>query len=203
MIGGFNKNIDEQVCCLEKIINGNKTLVSILKILDEYSKVNKSFSNYYVGAGGVNQTVFNYYHRFDLENGIKDYDIVYFDEDVSYEAEDVIIKDLEKLLKDVDCVVDIKNQARVHLWYEKKFGLFMKQSFSVEESISRWGTTITCIGIRYSNNKFIVYCPYGLNDLFSMTIRPVKLQFTEIQYLDKCARWKEKWPKLNILDWNE
>ena len=39
------------------------------------------FKNWYVGAGGVNQTVFNYYHGYECDYGIKDYDIVYFDED--------------------------------------------------------------------------------------------------------------------------
>jgi len=50
--------------------------------------------NYYLAAGAVNQTVFNYYHDFPLDQGIKDFDIVYFDPDVSYEKEDEWIKKL-------------------------------------------------------------------------------------------------------------
>lgn len=45
---------------------------------------------------------------------------------------------------------------------------------SVEDAISRWGTTITCIGVRLEENKLKICSPYGLEDLFSLIIRPVK-----------------------------
>ena len=95
MIEGKNKSLEEQLIVLEEILKKNDKLMSILKVLETYSLENPSFSNWYVGAGGVNQTVFNYYHGFEIDYGIKDYDIVYFDSDTSYEAEDKIIKDLE------------------------------------------------------------------------------------------------------------
>ena len=96
MIDGRNKSFDEQLIVLEEILRKNDKLIRLLEILEDYSLENPSFSNWYVGAGGVNQTVFNYYHGYDIDYGIKDYDIVYFDTDTSYEAEDLIIKDLEK-----------------------------------------------------------------------------------------------------------
>ena len=47
---------------------------ALLKILEE-----DELENYYVTAGCINQTVFNYYHDYEIDYGIKDYDIVYFD----------------------------------------------------------------------------------------------------------------------------
>lgn len=99
MLVGVNKSINEQLVVLEEILMKSEKIVNVLKILESYALENKDFSNYYLSAGCINQTIFNYYHNFELDYGIKDFDIVYFDKDVSYEKEDIIIKDLEKLLK--------------------------------------------------------------------------------------------------------
>ena len=58
--------------------------------------------NWYLGAGGVVQTVWNMKHGFDPEHGIKDYDLVYYDaNDTSYEGEDVFIQKGKELFKDI------------------------------------------------------------------------------------------------------
>ena len=62
MLDGLNKSIDVQLEVFEKIISKNKKLMKILDILESYALENPRFKNWYVGAGGVNQTVFNYYH---------------------------------------------------------------------------------------------------------------------------------------------
>lgn len=201
MLEGKDKAIDIQLDILEKILSKNNKLMNVLRILEKYAEKNSKFKNYYLGAGGVNQTVFNYYHGFDLNYGIKDFDIVYFDDDESYEAEDKIIKDLTEKLKAVECCFDIKNQARVYLWYNEKYGTNRKKYQSVEDAIGSWGATITCVGVRLENGKLKVYCPYGLNDIFSMTVRPVKKDFTKEQYVSRANRWKDKWEKLNIIEW--
>ena len=201
MLDGLNKSIDIQLEVFEKIISKNEKLMKILDVLEKYALENPNFKNWCVGAGGVNQTVFNYYHGYEGDYGIKDYDIVYFDEDTSYEAEDVIIKDLEERLKNIDVVSDIKNQARVHIWYNPKYGTNREPYTSCEDAVSSWGSTVTCIGIRKENGQLIVYCPYGLNDLFSLTIRPVKRYFDKESYEARCKRWKAKWDKLNIIEW--
>lgn len=201
MLDAVNKSIDIQLDVLEKILMQNEKLVETLKVLEDYAKENSSFGNYYLAAGGINQTVFNYYHEYDLNYGIKDFDIVYYDNDVSYEAEDVIIKDLVKKLGNIDGSFDIKNQARVHIWYNEKYGTNRKQYTSVEDAISCWGATVTCIGVRFENHKLKVYCPYGLNDVFSMIIRPVKQDFEKESYEARSKRWKEKWKKLTVIEW--
>ena len=201
MLEGKDKTIDEQVDILNKILMKNEKLVSVLKILEKYAQENPDFKNYYLGAGGVNQTIFNYYHGYDLNYGIKDFDIVYFDSDESYEKEDVIIHDLLERLKDVDVCVDVKNQARVYIWYKEKYGVERVPYSGVEDAISSWGATITCIGVRLEKGKLKVCCPYGLNDIFSMIVRPVKKEFSKEQYDERAKRWKDKWEKLSIKEW--
>ena len=195
---GLNKSIDVQFELLKQILLKNEKLNRILEILS-----NSELKDYYVAAGCINQTVFNYYHDYDLEFGIGDIDIVYFDSDLSYEKEDRIICYVSDLLKDIPVQLDIKNEARVHLWYKDKYGKEIDPYISVEDAISSWGTSITCIGVRLENDKLVICAPYGLDDLFSMTIRPVKRQFTEDQYKIKTTKWKSKWPKLTIMPWGD
>jgi hypothetical protein len=74
-------------------------------------------------AGCLFQTVWNLKTGNDPEHGIKDYDIFYFDDhDLSWEAEDKVIRRGKALLGVLADKVDIKNEARVHLWYGEKFG---------------------------------------------------------------------------------
>ena len=193
-----SKNLNEQLKDLEEILFKNKTLKEILTRLEK-----SNLKNYYVGAGAINQTVFNYLHNFKIDANIKDYDIIYYDEDLSYEKEDLVIKYIKELLKDLDVDVDIKNQARVHLWYNKKYNDNRKPYTSLEDAVSRWGTTITCIGVRLEDDNLIVDAPYGLNDLFNMIIRPVKIDFKEEDYVKKVNKWKKNWPKLTIIPWKE
>lgn len=88
-LDGKDKSLQEQIEILQAILKQNKKLYQTLQILEQ-----SGLKNYYLAAGAVNQTVFNYYHDFPLDQGIKDFDIVYFDPDVSYEKEDEWIKKL-------------------------------------------------------------------------------------------------------------
>ena len=203
MLEGKNKSLNEQLLVLESILNKSKKIKEILRVLEQYSKENQDFKNYYLAAGCVNQTIFNYYHNYDLDYGIGDYDIVYYDEDTSYEKEDIIIKDLKERLKYLDLKFDIKNEKRVHIWYNEKYKTNRKEYESVEDAISKWGTTITCLGVRMENNKLIVCAPYGLNDLFNLILRPVKIDFTKEDYEKKATKWTSKWKLLKVIKYDE
>lgn len=191
----------DQINKLKQILEKNKNILEILNVLEEYSKENKDFTNYYLSAGCINQTVFNYLSGYKIESFIKDYDIAYFDPDTTYEKEDKIIKDLERKLKNINVSYDIKNQARVHIWYNEKYNANRKPYKSVEDAISKWSSTVTCIGVRKENNDLKVYAPYGLDDIFNMTIRPVKKEVTKEIYEMKAKDWKKRWNKLKIEEW--
>ncbi len=193
---GYRKCLTEQIIILEKILMKNEDLISILKVLESIG-----IDNCYVGAGSINQTVFNYYHDYSCNYGIKDYDIVYFDEDLSYEKEDKVIKKIKDKLGILSDMVDIKNEARVHLWYNEKYQTKREPYSSVEDAIASWGATITCVGVRIKNGKLEVYAPYGLEDIFGMIIRPVKKDFSKEMYDERASRWQKKWPMLKKIEW--
>ena len=158
--------------------------------------------NWYIGAGCIAQTVWNHFHGYSLESFISDVDLVYFDPtDLSFEAEDEKIKQAAEYFEGFSIPVDIKNQARVHLWYEERFGYKISPYQSVENAIDAWPTTSTAIAIRPYSPTYKVYAPYGLDDLFSLTVRPNKVQITKEIYETKCQKWGKCWPKLKFELW--
>ncbi|WJV29726.1 nucleotidyltransferase family protein [Rossellomorea sp. AcN35-11] len=98
--------------------------------------------------------------------------------------------------------LDVKNQARVHLWYEKKFGFSIKPYESLEEAIDSWPTTATALGVRLERGgSHKIYAPYDLEDLYSMIVRPNKRMITREIYEAKANKWKNKWPMLKVIPW--
>ena len=68
-------------------------------------------------AGCLFQTIWNLKSGDDPEHGIKDYDFFFDDRDLSWEAENEVIIRTRDLLSDLASKVEVKNQARVHLWH--------------------------------------------------------------------------------------
>jgi hypothetical protein len=194
---GFNNDLQFQMEQLEKIILSNEIIKDALKKASKMKLI-----NYYIGAGCIAQTVWNYQMKLELSNGISDIDIAYYDNlDLSLEAENSIIENISKSLMQCPIKLDIKNQARVHLWYKDHFGYDIKPINSVEDAINRWPTTATSIGVRLENGKLKIYSPFGLNDLFGMIVRANKAQITEEIYLQKANKWITKWPALTVIPW--
>jgi len=156
--------------------------------------------NWYLVAGCLAQTVWNHKHRYDLNYGISDYDLVYFDNsDISFEAEDKYIKKGKKIFGDIP--VEIRNQARVHLWFEKHFGYKIDPFPSVEDAIYQYPTTATAVGVRMENEELKIYAPYGLEDLMQLIVRPNKKKITEDIYNKKVEKWTQIWPMLKVVPW--
>ncbi|HET6156798.1 MAG TPA: nucleotidyltransferase family protein, partial [Dongiaceae bacterium] len=87
-------------------------------------------------AGCVYQALWNDIAGRPPQSAIKDYDIFYFDDaDLSWEAEDVVIQRGRVLFSDLDGLVEIRNQARVHLWYPQRFGGAYPALASAEDGI--------------------------------------------------------------------
>ena len=100
--------------------------------------------NWYVGAGCIAQTVWNKYHEYDLTKDITDIDLVYFDDnDLSYEAEDKIINAAKLKFSGIPISIDVKNQARVHLWYNKHFNYDIAPYSSIEDAICVYSPPIS------------------------------------------------------------
>lgn len=154
---------------------------------------------------GVLETASHSKIRELMTHEIKDFDLVYFDPDISYEAEDVFIRKGEELFKDIGIPVEIRNQARVHLWYGKRFGNNeIEPHVSTEDAIDRWPTTATSVGVRIEpTGAWRFYAPFGLDDLLGLVVRPNKRKVTQVIYDQKAERWKKAWPKLEVMTWQD
>lgn len=190
--------MDKQIEQLQKILRQNSKIQEILGKAPLLQ-----MPNWYLAAGCISQTVWNTLHGFDPNYGIKDYDLVYYDaSDISYDGEDSYVQKSKAIFGSLSGLVEIKNEARIHLWFEDCYGFKIDPYKSVEDAISSWSTTATCIGVRYANNKFEVFAPYGLDSVFEMTVRSVKRLFTKEMYESKVNRWMKLWPKLKVIPWD-
>jgi hypothetical protein len=192
-----NKDLAYQMVCLKEIIRLNFVLEDVFQ---QAPLLN--LEQYYIGAGCITQSIWNYLCGFPLDTGIKDIDFVYYDSDLSYDKECEVIETVKKLFSGLPFSIDIKNQARVHLWYEQHFGYPIKPYESLEDAINSWPTTATAIGLRRNaDGEYKIYAPFGLNDLFGLTVRANKVQITKEIYEKKANRWIAIWPELTVIPW--
>src|ERR1700757_2220363 len=103
-----------------------------------------------VFSGAVYQPVLNHLTGRQPDYGIKDYDLAYFDaSDLSYEAEDAAIRRVKAAFDEpLRSMVEIRNQARVHLWLETAFGEQYSPLSSSAEALERFVSPLFSVGIR-------------------------------------------------------
>jgi hypothetical protein len=171
-------------------------------ILDRFDAV--ALPDCWLVAGAVAQTVWNLAAGRAAGFSIKDVDLVYFGVDtLSADAEAAQEARLRRVFPGLTAKLDVKNQARVHLWYETVFGYPIPPYRSTEAAIATFPTLATCVGVRYCQGGFEICAPFGLDDLFDGIVRPNKRQITRPIYEAKTARWKSIWPALTILPWDD
>ena len=147
-------------------------------------------------AGCLFQAAWNRQSRRSVSWGVKDYDVFYFDEDLSWEAEDAGIQGVTRLTDDLGVSVEVRNQARVHLWYEQRFGTAYPRLTSARDGVDRYLVACTCIALDLANGE--LYAPFGLQELSEgiLRINPNNLQ--PGLFTDKARSYQARWPWLSI-----
>lgn len=154
-------------------------------------------------SGSVFQSVWNGLTGRDPAYGIADYDVFYFDPDTSYEAENAVIASCATTFADVAAEVQVRNQARVHLWYPQKFGRPYAPVSSAAEALTRFLAPCCAVGLRRTPGGPALAAPFGLDDLLAMVVRPnPALEGAGEQYDAKIARWRCCWPELTVHPWH-
>jgi uncharacterized protein len=104
-------------------------------------------------------------------------------------------------LDDRDLRAGIKDYE-IHLWSEDRFGVRGVPFTSCADAIDHFASTTCCVGItRSPTGELQVYAPHGLDDLFSMVLRPNPILAPREVYEAKAARWQREWPGLTVLPW--
>ena len=157
---------------------------------------------WYLTAGCLFQTVWNALSKREPAAGIRDYDLFYFDDtDLSWEAEDLTIRRAAEVFADLRVGVEVRNEARVHLWYERKFGVPCAPHRSSEAAIDSFAATTCCYGIRLMGDELEVYAPHGFGGLFGFVLRPNPVLAPREVYENRARRWSAEWPNLTVLPW--
>lgn len=152
----------------------------------------------WIVAGCLTQTAWNVQTGRALDYGINDYDVFYFDPDLSWEAEDRVIGDCRALSDRFGARIEIRNQARVHLWYPQKYGKPYTALSRATDGIDRFLTRCTQVGL--SSDGIHVYAPAGLNDVEGLIVHPnLTPNFSAEAYRTKSARWQALWPELKVI----
>ena len=156
-------------------------------------------------AGCLYQTVWNVLTGRERGTGIKDYDLIYFDDgDLSWAAEDRVIRRVATATSGCVSPVEVRNQARVHLWFEARFGTVYPRLYSADEAIRRYASIVHAIGVRLDgDDRLDVVAPFGLDDLFSMVIRPNYVLENAVSHTRKALRAQATWPEVIVVPWNE
>jgi hypothetical protein len=190
--------LDEQIAAFTAALTRNEVLIEVIK-----RAASLQLPDWYVTAGCLFQTIWNVTTGRAPAYGIRDYDIFYFDAgDLSWAAEDRVIKAAVETFAGLPADVEIRNEARVHLWYEEKFGVACAPYPSTEAAIDSFAATTCCLGVRPNpDGQWRIYAPHGLSDVFNLVLRPNPVLAPREVYETKAARWRQLWPELTVLDW--
>lgn len=157
---------------------------------------------WWLTAGAVFQNIWNAVDGRPPGYGVKDYDVFYFDDaDLSWGAEDRVIAAARELFSDLDADVEVRNQARVHLWYEGRFGTSIAPFTSATDAIGSFASTTCCVGITRQDEDVRLYAPYGLDDVFAMHLRPLRRIAPQHVYEAKVAQYGARWPSITSDAW--
>ena len=181
------------------IIYGVPTTMQVLRTIRDLG-----LPDAMIFSGAIYQPVWNHLTDRAPDYGIKDYDVAYHDaSDTSYEAEDVVIQRVatafEPPLREL---VEVRNQARVHLWFEKKFGADEPYP-PLEDSaaaLKRFVATAFCVGVRMeADDTLSLFAPFGLEDLFALYLRPNPLRVKGAGGWERTtASAQARWPEITV-----
>lgn len=179
---------------LEAILRASPSMMRVLE-----TARGLDLPDWLIFSGAVYQRVLNHRTGREPDYGIRDYDLGYYDPDTSYEAEDAVIRKVAQAfdppLRDM---VEVRNQARVHLWFEGKFGEAYAPLRDSAEALERFVSPLYAVGVRLERDgAMTILAPFGLEDLFALRLRPNPKRVTA-GFDRTAASAKARWPELSV-----
>jgi hypothetical protein len=181
---------------LADMVLANAPLMGVLETLRELD-----LPDWRVFSGAVYQTVWNALTGRDPTYGLKDYDVGYFDaSDLGYDAEDKVIKRVaHTFAPPLDALVEVRNQARVHLWFETRFGEPYAPLACTDEALARFVAPAFAVGVRLEKDgRLSVAAPLGLEDLFALRLSPNPTRPLAKGWDKVVASAQARWPELVV-----
>lgn len=176
------------------ILSSNKRFMNYLEAAHSLN-----IKNYCVGAGAVRDTVWAHLHNMATVR-YRDIDVVYYNKNETRAQEKEYEQQLDSYGYGVEW--DVKNQALVHEWYQQKFGIAVEPYNNLHEAIGSWPELATSVAVYLDNNHNMqVIAPFGLEDLFNITLRRNPTRVTKEMFEARLAskKMKQRWPKLRVV----
>lgn len=183
---------------LATIIRADPVLMAVLRGMRELG-----LPDALLGSGAIYNTVWNALTGRPPLTGIKDADVVYFDDtDLSYEAEDAVIRRAAVQFAGIPLPVEVRNQARVHLWFPQRFGFAYPQLTCSADMMLNFASKTHAVAVRLeADDNLHIAAPFGLNDVFAFRVTPNATLPNREAHLRKGERAKAVWPELTIVPW--
>ena len=154
-----------------------------------------------VFSGAVYQSVWNAVTGRSVGYGRKDFDLGYFDPDTSWDAEDVVIRRVASAFDEpFRSEVEVRNQARVHIWFPDRFGEPYDALPDTDTALGRFVAPAFAVGVRLEDDDGIsVAAPFGLDDLFALRLRPNPDRPPARGWDKAVASATERWPEIRVI----
>lgn len=189
--------VNGQVARLEEILRADAGLMALLEALRALD-----LPQWRIVAGAVYQTVWNALTGRPRGTGIRDVDIFYFDDaDIGWDAEDAVIRRAASAIPAPPYPLEVRNQARVHLWFADRFGVPHLPIASVDASLEGFAAIAHAVGVRLeADGRLDIAAPFGLDDMFAMVLRHNPANRTPASFMEKARRMQGVWPEITIID---
>lgn len=191
-----NRPAADQRSALVEIVRACLPLMAVFKQARDLN-----LPDWWIVSGAIYNQVWNHLTGKPDLYGVKDIDLFYFDPETSYDAEDRIIQKGAIHFK-ATLPVEIRNQARVHLWYKDHFGQDYAPLAQSTDGIDNFACKTHAVGMRLNpDDSFEIYAPFGLNDIFGFRLVPHAKRDNRATHEAKGHRQKKLWPELRFVPW--
>jgi uncharacterized protein len=179
---------------LAAIVRGAPSLMRVLSTIRALD-----LADWLIMSGAVYQRVLNALTKRAPDYGVRDYDLGYFDaSDISYKAEDAVIRRVAAAFDEpLRSAVEVRNQARVHVWFEGHFGEPYTPLSCTAEALERFVSPMFAVGVRSMRDRLHIAAPFGLADLFAMRLRPNPRRFSA-NFSQVAAGVTRRWPEVRV-----
>ena len=185
----------ELVEWLAAIVRGAPSLMRVLTTIRALD-----LPDWLIMSGAVYQRVLNALTKRAPDYWVRDYDLGYFDaSDISYEAEDAVIRRVAGAFDEpLRSAVQVRNQARVHVWFEGHFGEPYTPLSCTGEALERFVSPMFAAGVRLKHDDGLhIAAPFGLADLFALRLRPNPRRFSA-NFSQVAAGVTRRWPEVRV-----
>ena len=154
-----------------------------------------------VNAGAIRDVVWDDLHGRPPTAPPRDVDVGFFDPaDLTPRRDEAVEAALRRRAPGVRW--EAKNQAAVHRWYPRVFGLDVPPFRSSAEAIATFPETASAVGVRLLfDDDLLVVAPFGLDDLFGCVCRHNPARVPPEVYERRVAekRFRARWPRLRYV----